>query len=262
MQATITNCCPCTRQPMSQKFVWATCLISGRSAPVRRTNGESAYALRQGAAPLPPPRRPAAAAHRSFRRCPDRAARGAARMSRRSKLLFNFGCMTMREYSVGGNAAVALRKVRAFGRRFARARHTGFRIDDDARARAAMPRRAAAARGWRQSGNSPGKRRVSRSRAPADAVRSGRRRSGRRLRRCADTTAARNAVSRSRNAPDKSNTRVPRSGQGGGDFGGKRIGQCEKHRVRLCGQLVDVERLERRVPDPRERRQPLRFRST
>ena len=30
-----------TRQPMSQKFVCATCLISGRSAPVSRTNGES-----------------------------------------------------------------------------------------------------------------------------------------------------------------------------------------------------------------------------
>src|SRR5262245_19392435 len=28
-----------TRQPMSQKFVWATCLISGNAAPVSRMNG-------------------------------------------------------------------------------------------------------------------------------------------------------------------------------------------------------------------------------
>ena len=32
MQATITSCEPSTRKPMSQKFVCATCLISGRSA--------------------------------------------------------------------------------------------------------------------------------------------------------------------------------------------------------------------------------------
>ena len=39
-----------TRQPMSQKFVCATCLISGRSLPVSRTNGDSAYAACSAAA--------------------------------------------------------------------------------------------------------------------------------------------------------------------------------------------------------------------
>ena len=33
-----------TRQPMSQKFVCATCLISGSAAPTSRTNGAPAYA--------------------------------------------------------------------------------------------------------------------------------------------------------------------------------------------------------------------------
>ena len=33
-----------TRQPMSQKFVCATCLISGIEAPVRRTNAAVPYA--------------------------------------------------------------------------------------------------------------------------------------------------------------------------------------------------------------------------
>ena len=33
-----------TRQPMSQKFVCATCLISGSAGPVSRTNGSSPYA--------------------------------------------------------------------------------------------------------------------------------------------------------------------------------------------------------------------------
>jgi hypothetical protein len=31
-----------TRQPMSQKLVWATCLISGNAAPTSRTNVASA----------------------------------------------------------------------------------------------------------------------------------------------------------------------------------------------------------------------------
>src|SRR5262249_62272721 len=43
MQATSTSwfVAALTRQPMSQKFVCATCLISGSSRPVRRTNGDS-----------------------------------------------------------------------------------------------------------------------------------------------------------------------------------------------------------------------------
>ena len=52
-----------------------------------------------------------------------------------------------------------------------------------------MRRRAAAAGGWRRWGSTRHKPRLSHSRAPADAVLSGRKRSGQRSHRCADTTA-------------------------------------------------------------------------
>ena len=65
---------------MSQKFVCATCLISGRS---RRSAARTASPRRPRAAPRRPPprRRPAAAARRSSRGCRGRSAPGAARTS-------------------------------------------------------------------------------------------------------------------------------------------------------------------------------------
>ena len=68
-------------QPMSQKLVCATCLISGSAPPVSRTNGASAYAAASASVDLRSRSCPGASARRSSRGCRDRAAPGAARTS-------------------------------------------------------------------------------------------------------------------------------------------------------------------------------------
>ena len=132
MQTAITSCVSLTRQPMSQKFVCATCLISGRSAPVSRTNGDPAYARvserldRRGVGAGPQPRvdrleDPAIERH-EMRHERDRHA----------KLLFDLRGMPVREHAVRRDAVVALGEVRALARRLARPRNARLGVDDDA----------------------------------------------------------------------------------------------------------------------------------
>ena len=132
MQTAITSCVSLTRQPMSQKFVCATCLISGRSAPVSRTNGESGVGARErrfdrrGVDAGPQPRvdrleDPAIERHQ-VRHERDRHA----------ELLLDLRGMPVREHAVRRDAVVALGEVRALARRLARPRNARLGVDDDA----------------------------------------------------------------------------------------------------------------------------------
>ena len=121
-----------SRQPMSQKFVHATCLISGSASPVSRTNGSLPYAASNASAI-----------------CSGRRARGHAHVDRlenaaierhemrherdrRAELLFHLGDVPMAEDAVGGDRSVVLGEMRAIARRAARAGDAGLRVDDDA----------------------------------------------------------------------------------------------------------------------------------
>ena len=122
-----------TRQPMSQKFVCATCLISGSA------DAGEAHERRAGVRPLVDVAERLARwcraprARRSSRGCRGRAARGAARRSARATrhALLDLGGVAVVEHAVRRHAAVALREVRPLGRRLARARHARLRVDDD-----------------------------------------------------------------------------------------------------------------------------------
>ena len=121
MHATMTSCVPSgdTRQPMSQKFVCATCLISGRSAPVSRTNArvrvrrlERPAECRRSSTPGLQPR-------------VDRLENAAIERHqvrherhRHADFLFDLGAMAVREYAVRGHAAVNLGEVRALASAF------------------------------------------------------------------------------------------------------------------------------------------------
>ena len=204
-----------TRQPMSQKFVCATCLISGRSPPVRRTNGELGVrtaSARSTAAASTPGREPgvnrledAAVERHQVRHERDRRRRAPVRSRRRAD------ARTRRS----GDAAVALRKVRAFRRCLAGAGDAGLRVDDDAGFEQAAHRREASAQALRRSDSSPAH---ATRRAPSQFVPA---LFGQAVGDAwpwtanADTTAAAARRPADRNAPQRSNTRVPRSTSAG-----------------------------------------------
>ena len=169
-----------TRQPMSQKLVQATCLISGSASPVSRTNGDVACAasstsrdLRRGRAGRQPRvhrREDAAVERHQVRREGDVAA----------ERLRDLGRVPMAEQAVGGDAAVVLAEVRALGRRLAGARDARLGVDDDVGVAAQQ-----AGRGQRLQGQQRRRRVAARARHQRRAgdPRRPRTRSGRRRRR-------------------------------------------------------------------------------
>ena len=173
---------------------------------------------------------------------------------RRAELLLDLRRVAVREHAVGREAAVALAEVRPLGRRLAGARHARLRVDDDRLPRSGRPAAAAAARGSPPSDSSPAHATSveSRSRlaialgqAVDDATPA--------ARASADTSAGaapRRAAGRRR----RDRRRACRARAARRDLGGGVLGQREEHRVGVGGEHVDVEAVDRRIPEPRQRR--------
>ena len=172
-------------------------------------------------------------------------------------LLLYLGCMAMREHPVGGDAAVTLRKMGALTRRLACARHAGLGVDDYA----GFEQSAANERAEREDGcgRIAAGARNERGLPQFVAVMLGEPVRGVTIRRrmriplgpC--RRVAQPECSGQVEDPRSSGHQLRRHLRG--DF----IRQRQKDGVRFRNQALDVQRLDRRIPDPVQRGNPSRL---
>ncbi len=180
---------------------------------------------------------------------------------RHAELLLDLGAVAVAEHAVGGDAAVALREVRPLGRRLAGAGDARLGVDDDARLE--QPGRDERLQRQHRGGRIAARRRrpAGRRRARRGGARSGRRRAGGRRRASADTTACGlGDVAKPERAREIEHAHAA-LGQRRRDLGRQRVGHGQEDRVGPRRQLLEVERLDRRIPDLGQRRQAPRFRA-
>ncbi len=243
---------------MSQKFVWTTCLISGRSAPGQADERRPGVGVGQCASH-------GAGVHAGTEARVDRLEDPAVERhevrherDRYAEFLLDLGAVAVPEHAVGGDAAVTLRKMRALARRLAGARHARLGVDDDARFEERRRderleredgRRRIAAR----AGNQPRGRdgRPGPFGQPVGDVNDGG--GGVRI----------PALPQPRTAQAKGAREVEHAraaiGQPGREFRGQGLGQREEHRVGAVAEALGVEGLHGPIKNAGQRREALRL---
>ena len=240
-------------QPMSQKLVCATCLMTGRSPPRSRTNGDCRVRGRVGLGDL---RLRRARRHAHVDRLEDAAVeRHQVRHERHrdAQLLLDLGGVPMREHAVRRQALVDLAEVRALARRLARARDAGLGVDDDVAGDQARRHQRAPAPAPRPSGSS-------RRRPPAAPPGSAAPRAlghpvgrARRQRRDRVIPARPVAVAAQTKRARQVEDATAALDQLRRDVGRGVLGQGQKHHV-VGRQPLEVVRLDLAVPQPRQAR--------